>query len=194
MTSKAAPAAPRRALNAGRPASVHLPAAGTGAAAWLWLSVATVALAAVGSAVALVATGRIYGGETILMLDDLLLLAPVRSAVPAVGRRARRFPVRPHRRSRRRRPGRRASPVRRRIGPAGWRLPPPGRHAPGLLVFLAFTSLPVLITPIVADVRGDPASWAVLVPITLILLSSLTVLMRLLRQVHPAHARPRSAN
>ena len=66
--------------------------------------------------------------------------------------------------------------------------------APGLLVFLAFTSLPVLITPIVADVRGDPASWAVLVPITLILLSSLTVLMRLLRQVHPAHARPRSAN
>src|SRR5674536_257735 len=65
MTSKAAPAAPRRALNAGRPASVHLPAAGTGAAAWLWLSVATVALAAVGSAVALVATGRIYGGETI---------------------------------------------------------------------------------------------------------------------------------
>jgi hypothetical protein len=56
--------------------------------------------------------------------------------------------------------------------------------APGLLVFLAFTSLPVLITPIVADVRGDPVSWAVLVPITLILLSSLTVLMRLLRQVH----------
>ncbi|HEX2805732.1 MAG TPA: hypothetical protein VHN80_06145 [Kineosporiaceae bacterium] len=70
MTSKAAPAAPRRALNAGRPACVHLPAAGTGAAAWLWLSVATVALAAVGSAVALVATGRIYGGETILMLDQ----------------------------------------------------------------------------------------------------------------------------
>src|SRR5664280_763695 len=60
----------RRALNAGRPASVHLPAAGTGAAAWLWLSVATVALAAVGSAVALVATGRIYGRETILMLDE----------------------------------------------------------------------------------------------------------------------------
>jgi hypothetical protein len=64
----------------------------------------------------------------------------------------------------------------------------------GLLVFLAFTSLPVLVTPIVADVRGDPASWAVLVPITLILLSSLTVLMRLLRQVDPAHARPRSAH
>jgi len=80
MTSKAAPAAPRRALNAGRPACVHLPAAGTGAAAWLWLSVATVALAAVGSAVAPVATGRIYGGETILMqavAQDLVNLSVV---------------------------------------------------------------------------------------------------------------------
>jgi|BarGraIncu00222A_1022003.scaffolds.fasta_scaffold07441_2 hypothetical protein len=293
MTSKAAPAAPRRALNAGRPASVHLPAAGTGAAAWLWLSVATVALAAVGSAVALVATGRIYGRETILMLDeavaqDLVNLSVVCPLILVLVVAARRGSVAAYlcwlgalsftaynyaiycfslqfgplfllwvavlggslyaligglavvdRAAVQARYGAASARLagaflllvatlfillwladivpallagRKASSAVDINLPTNPVHvldlafflpvvfaagvlllrrnawgytlAPGLLVFLAFTSLPVLITPIVADVRGDPVSWAVLVPITLILLSSLTVLMRLLRQVH----------
>jgi hypothetical protein len=48
--------------------------------------------------------------------------------------------------------------------------------APGLLVFLALTCLPVLVTPIVAVVRGHEPSWDAVGPLGVVLLLALAVL------------------
>ncbi|MEV6523778.1 hypothetical protein AB0M43_17665 [Longispora sp. NPDC051575] len=52
--------------------------------------------------------------------------------------------------------------------------------APGLLIFLALTGLPILLTPFVAAARGGHRVWPVLVPITVITLASLTLALRML--------------
>jgi len=44
--------------------------------------------------------------------------------------------------------------------------------APGLIVFLILTGIPILITPIVQSIRGETATWGILVPI-----GTLTVLL-----------------
>jgi hypothetical protein len=48
------------------------------------------------------------------------------------------------------------------------------------LTWLALTCLPVLITPLIADARGDEPDWAVTAPIGALLLATLTVLRHLL--------------
>lgn len=52
--------------------------------------------------------------------------------------------------------------------------------APGLLVFLALTGLPILLTPFVAGARGDTAGWAVLPPIGVVTVASVALAVRLL--------------
>jgi hypothetical protein len=49
--------------------------------------------------------------------------------------------------------------------------------APGLLVFLILTGIPILITPFVQSIRGENATWRIIAPIgtlTLLLLALLT--------------------
>jgi len=53
--------------------------------------------------------------------------------------------------------------------------------APGQLVFLALTCLPILVTPLVANARGHDPGWAVLFPIGIVLTATLIVLWRMLR-------------
>jgi hypothetical protein len=48
--------------------------------------------------------------------------------------------------------------------------PRAGTLAPAFLVFLLLTGLPILVTPVVQAVRGDPASWGVGVPIGILTL------------------------
>lgn len=52
--------------------------------------------------------------------------------------------------------------------------------APGLLTWLALTCLPILLTPLVADARGHASSWAVTVPISIVLLVTVGALVQLL--------------
>jgi hypothetical protein len=52
--------------------------------------------------------------------------------------------------------------------------------APGLLVFLILTGLPIMLTPFIADARGDTPVWAVLAPLAAITLASLAILVRFL--------------
>jgi hypothetical protein len=52
--------------------------------------------------------------------------------------------------------------------------------APGLLVFLTLTGLPIMLTPFVAEARGDSPVWAVLAPLAVVTVASLTILIRLL--------------
>lgn len=47
--------------------------------------------------------------------------------------------------------------------------------APGLLIFLALTCLPILVIPFVAQTRGDAPGWAVMVPISIIAAATLIV-------------------
>lgn len=53
----------------------------------------------------------------------------------------------------------------------------------GQLVWIALTSLPILVTPFVAASRGHEPGWAVMVPIGLVLVATLGVLSRTLRAV-----------
>lgn len=56
--------------------------------------------------------------------------------------------------------------------------------APAALVFLILTGIPILITPAVQSMRGEPATWGVLVPIgtlTVLLLGLLTWLLSTIR-------------
>ena len=55
--------------------------------------------------------------------------------------------------------------------------------APGLLVFLTLTGLPILVTPCVANARGDTPGWAVLPPIAAITIVSVALTVRLLSTV-----------
>jgi hypothetical protein len=57
--------------------------------------------------------------------------------------------------------------------------------AAGQLTWLALTCLPILVTPLVANARGHPAAWAVMLPIGALLIATLIVLFRLLRRVGP---------
>jgi hypothetical protein len=52
-----------------------------------------------------------------------------------------------------------------------------------LLVFLVLTSLPILVTPFVAQARGDTAGWAVIVPISILAMASGIMLARLIRTI-----------
>jgi hypothetical protein len=54
--------------------------------------------------------------------------------------------------------------------------------AAGQLTWVALTSLPILVTPLVAEVRGHQAAWAVIGPVGVILLGSVAALLRFLRQ------------
>jgi hypothetical protein len=58
--------------------------------------------------------------------------------------------------------------------------------APGQLVFLALTCLPILVTPVVAGVRGHEAGWAVVAPVGVVLAASLVALWRTLRTTPPS--------
>jgi hypothetical protein len=53
--------------------------------------------------------------------------------------------------------------------------------APGQLALLALTCLPILVTPLVADLRGHPPGWAVMVPVGLVFVVTAAVLARTLR-------------
>ncbi|MEP6599475.1 MAG: hypothetical protein ABJB98_08525 [Actinomycetota bacterium] len=53
--------------------------------------------------------------------------------------------------------------------------------AAGKLTFLGLTCLPILVTPFVADIRGHPPGWPVVVPVGIIALATAGVLWRLLR-------------
>jgi hypothetical protein len=54
---------------------------------------------------------------------------------------------------------------------------------PPLLVFLALTAAPILITPLVAQTRGDAVSWTVVTPIGVIAAAAIWALTRLLRAI-----------
>lgn len=50
----------------------------------------------------------------------------------------------------------------------------------GQLVWIELTCLPILVTPFVASLRGDEPGWAVMAPISVMALATLTVLWRVL--------------
>jgi hypothetical protein len=53
--------------------------------------------------------------------------------------------------------------------------------APGQLVFLALTCLPILVTPVVASLRGHEPGWAVMIPVGVVFAATTTALARTLR-------------
>ena len=59
--------------------------------------------------------------------------------------------------------------------------------APVLLGFLTLTGLPIMVTPFVADARGDAPGWAVIAPIGAMTIVSLVLLVRLLSTVQRQH-------
>jgi hypothetical protein len=52
---------------------------------------------------------------------------------------------------------------------------------PGMLVFLGLTGLPILLTPFIADTRGEDPGWPLLAPMATIVIASLALAVRLLR-------------
>jgi hypothetical protein len=58
--------------------------------------------------------------------------------------------------------------------------------APGSLIFLLLTCLPILVIPFITQARGDTANWIILVPIGIIAVATLAVLWRLLHAMRPA--------
>ena len=58
--------------------------------------------------------------------------------------------------------------------------------APGLIVFLILTGLPILITPVVQTMRGMPPGWGVVAPIGTLTVLLLGVLAWMLSTIHPA--------
>ncbi len=56
--------------------------------------------------------------------------------------------------------------------------------APAFLVFLILTGIPILITPVVQAVRGETATWGVVVPIGTLTLLTLVVLAWLSSTIH----------
>lgn len=57
--------------------------------------------------------------------------------------------------------------------------------SPAVLLFLALTGVPILVTPLVADARGHAVSWTVTIPISIITATSLALLARMLLAVPP---------
>lgn len=57
--------------------------------------------------------------------------------------------------------------------------------APGSLIFLGLTCLPILVIPFVTHARGETATWIILMPIGLIAAATLTALWRLLHAMRP---------
>jgi hypothetical protein len=55
--------------------------------------------------------------------------------------------------------------------------------APALIVFMVLTGVPILITPVVQAVRGEAASWGVVVPIGALTVALLGVLVWLLSTI-----------
>jgi hypothetical protein len=55
--------------------------------------------------------------------------------------------------------------------------------APALLMFLGLTGLPILLTPIVSQLRGNVASWGAVAPIAVITLTSLALFVRTSRVI-----------
>jgi hypothetical protein len=60
--------------------------------------------------------------------------------------------------------------------------------AVGQLVWLELTCLPILVTPFIANLRGDNPGWSVMAPIGVMALATFAVLWRVLRMaaVHPS--------
>ncbi|HSU70213.1 MAG TPA: hypothetical protein VLI70_02060 [Micrococcaceae bacterium] len=56
----------------------------------------------------------------------------------------------------------------------------------GSLVFLGLTCLPILVTPLVASVRGEAPQWTVMVPVGVIAIATLAILWLLLGALKPA--------
>jgi hypothetical protein len=68
------------------------------------------------------------------------------------------------------------------VGVSLWRQRPVGYvGAPVMLLFLALTGLPVLVTVFVANARGNEPAWALLAPIGLITALSVGLAIRMLR-------------
>jgi hypothetical protein len=61
--------------------------------------------------------------------------------------------------------------------------------AVGLLVFLALTCGPILLTPLVTQARGHTTTWSILGPIGVVVVATLLVLARLLRSLRPTPER-----
>lgn len=64
--------------------------------------------------------------------------------------------------------------------------------APGALVWVVLTSLPILLTPFVAQARGEVPGWPVLVPIGTLVVVTSVILWRLLRTGDQHSSVPRS--
>jgi hypothetical protein len=60
-----------------------------------------------------------------------------------------------------------------------------GATAAGSLVFLSLTCLPILLTPVVASLRGDAPQWSIMLPMGVIAAATLVVLGRLLPAMKP---------
>jgi hypothetical protein len=60
--------------------------------------------------------------------------------------------------------------------------------APGSLIFLGLTCLPILVIPFVAQARGDAPGWVIVVPIGIVATATLVVIWRLLHAMRPAPA------
>lgn len=60
--------------------------------------------------------------------------------------------------------------------------------APGSLVFIGLTSLPILVTPFVVQARGGEPGWVIMAPMGIIAAATLIVLWRLLHAMRPGPA------
>lgn len=57
--------------------------------------------------------------------------------------------------------------------------------APGALIWLVLTSLPIVLTPFVAQARGEVPEWFIIVPIAALAVATSVILGRLLHAVDP---------
>ena len=63
--------------------------------------------------------------------------------------------------------------------------------APGSLIFLGLTSLPILVIPFVAQARGDEPGWVIMAPMSIVAAATLIVLWRLLHSMRSGPATQR---
>ncbi|WP_327004395.1 hypothetical protein OHA72_56745 [Dactylosporangium sp. NBC_01737] len=62
--------------------------------------------------------------------------------------------------------------------------------APGQLVFLALTCVPIMVTPLVAHLRGHEPGWLVVIPVGVVLAAAVIALLRTLRGMALAPTAP----